>query len=179
MASIASNFTKRSGSMASLHRTVDDDPMLDGEISKPTPTMCEDGLSYDTSPPDLDNARNLSFFTVSGDKENALNKRDNTLGLMTYGGPLSTARRLAILRSKTSWATDGERVVKPPLRTSSANGVAQNRIASWSTVQDSEIDEKTGASLTPQTTPIRSDLRVPKHNLWRAGSKRGLRNLFR
>jgi hypothetical protein len=182
VASIASNFTKRSGSMASLHRTLDDDPMVESEISKPIPATCEDDLNYGTSPPELDDTRKSSLLTIPGEKENAFNNPVDTLGSMTHrttGGPLGAVRRLATLRAKTSWALDGQRIMTPPLRTSSANGVAQNRIASWSTVEDSEIEEKDGASIMPQITPILSELRVPKHNMWRASSKRGLRNLFR
>lgn len=168
--------------MASLHRTLDDDPMAESEISKPIPAMCEDDLSYGTSLPELDDTRKTSLLTIPGEKENTFDNSGDSLGPMahgTVGGPLGAVRRFATLKAKTSWALDGHRIMTPPLRTSSANGVAQNRIASWSTVEDSEIEAKDGASITPQITPILSELRVPKHNMWRANSKRGLRNLFR
>lgn len=153
VASIASNFTKRSGSVASLQRALDDVSMEDPEIARPIP-----------------------------EKSGVTNKTINshvTLANEVIGVSLEAVRRFATLTAKTSCAHDGERTILPPLRTSNTTGIAQNKIAPCSIVEGSVMEEKDDTSIFPQITPIRSDSRVQKHNMWRVNSKRGIRNLFR
>ncbi|KAK6587176.1 hypothetical protein PZA11_000466 [Diplocarpon coronariae] len=160
VASIASNFTKRSGSLASLHMTAEDDESGECEVTKGTPTRAqchsEPALMLDVE--DLTHSR-LSI--IQDEKENIQqsvsceNLSNGALPSAVSGSPTNTLRRLATLKVK-SWSHDGHRIITPPLRTSSANSVPINRVhpPPTPTVTDLTIEGRgEDKENMPQATP--------------------------
>lgn len=178
VASITSNFTKRSGSMASLQRTLDDESLADIETPKPLLATFEDNSSEETPSSKLDDTSMLPSFLINGEKENAPKHFIDPHTNVTAGSPLGAVRRLATLKVKTIWAPDGQSIIIPPLRTSSANGSPHNRITSWSAGADSTT-EKDDFSQSPQAIPTSGEMRVQRNYMWKGSGKRGIRNLFR
>lgn len=146
VASIASNFTKRSGSMASLHRTTEDDESSETDILKATPGRTDNNSSESSQYKDLDDPTRSRLSIIQDEKEN-IQRRDSfetprALSPGANGSPGSTPGRLATLKVNTSFGPDGQRMITPPLRTSSANSVSQTRVTSLSTVTDLGTEEK-------------------------------------
>jgi hypothetical protein len=185
VASIASNFTKRSGSMASLHKTAEDDESCEAAPQKATATRTENNSSESNQFKDIDDSTRPRLSVIQ-DEKGDLQQRDSFetpggLSSGANGSPASTFRRLATLKVKTSWGPDGQRMVTPPLRTSSANSVNQTRITQLPPVTDLGTDEKENIR---QVQPV-----LPQEILQKQGKRskamgrnvvaEGIRNLFR
>ncbi|KAK0119222.1 hypothetical protein ONS95_008080 [Cadophora gregata] len=146
VASIASNFTKRSGSMASLHMTAEDDESGEHDIPRATPSRGECHSEPNQLPESDDPARSR-LSVIQDEKEQLLHsepiENSASMPVGATGSSASTLRRLATLKVK-SWSHDGQRIITPPLRTSSANSVPMNRITPtpMSTMTDLMIEEK-------------------------------------
>ncbi|RDW84977.1 Dbl-containing protein [Coleophoma cylindrospora] len=131
VASIASNFTKRSGSLASLYKAAEEDafpdtepklPRRDYNYSETDATTLETAPSYEEKPvssPILDSDDGLSHQSSS-----------------------ASLKRLATLKFKAGWGPDGQRIVTPPLRTSSANSAAYSKPTTASTMIDVAGEDK-------------------------------------
>ncbi|PBP19580.1 hypothetical protein BUE80_DR009600 [Diplocarpon rosae] len=200
VASIASNFTKRSGSMASLHMTAEDDESGEYEITKGTPSRAQ-CRSEPSLLMDMEDPTRSRLSIIQDEKENILqsvsceNLPSAVLPGAVNGSPTNTLRRLATLKVK-SWSHDGHRIITPPLRTSSANSVPINRIqpTPMSTVTDLTMEEKgEDKENMPQVTPKNDAMGVggpgrqgKKEKVrglgigkGRTGVAEGIRNFFR
>lgn len=146
VASIASNFTKRSGSIASLHKTADDDFINENDVPRVySPARVDQKSSEVIVQSEADDSLKSRLSIIPDEKENLLKDSFETLpGLHigTNGSPASSLNRLATLKIKTSWGNDGHRIITPPLRTSSANSVKQTRTAVLPSAVDTLIEEK-------------------------------------
>ncbi|CZR50979.1 uncharacterized protein PAC_00854 [Phialocephala subalpina] len=129
VASIASNFTKRSGSVASLYTATEDEEAGDHDLPKSTPRRPR---SDSTIPvyQDIDDPTKSKLSVIHDEKENMQqNSSVEHLGSLTSApnsSPVTSIRRLATMKVK-SWSHDGQRIITPPLRTSSANSVRQSQ----------------------------------------------------
>ena len=186
VASIASNFTKRSGSMASLHKAAEDDACAEIEASKATLSRSEDYSSETIPLPDVDDHTRSRLSIIQDEKENIRDDSFESLPGVAFGqndSPAGTMRRLATLNVKRSWVNDGQRIITPPLRTSSANSLNQNRTTTLSTVTDMPVEEK---EHMPQVQHVEKASAAPKHSKWGKGVGKnraivadGIRNFFR
>jgi hypothetical protein len=156
VASITSNFAKRSGSITSLHRRAEEDALADFENLKTSPSR-EHNSSDSIKPGEFDDLSWSRLSVIQDEKENILSDSFETLPNMKFGpngSPSATMRRLATLKMKRSWAPDGQRIITPPLRTSSANSTSQVRnVTPLSTVTDAAGEDKENA---PQAKPVES-----------------------
>lgn len=146
VASITSNFTKRSGSLASLHTTAEDDESGEHDILRATPSRGE-CHSEPNQLPESDDPTRSRLSVIQDEKENVPHSDliENRPAVATANdSPANTLRRLATLKVK-SWSHDGQRIITPPLRTSSANSVPMNRI-------------------TPTPTPTMADLMIEENS---------------
>lgn len=121
VASITSNFTKRSGSMVSLYKAAEDDSsgeQVSGDFMRGTPSRSEKHYSGETYKPA--EAERLSI--IQDEKENGF-RHGSVENLLSVGNPspAGTLHRLATLQASKSWSHDVQRTVVPPLRTSSRN----------------------------------------------------------
>jgi hypothetical protein len=187
VASIASNFTKRSGSMASLHRTAEDDESGEMDMLRATPVSAEHNSSETSQYKELDDPTRSRLSVIQDEKEN-IQQQDSfdtprALTPGTNGSPASTLRRLATLKVKSSWGPDGQRIITPPLRTSSANSVNQSRVTPLSTVTDLATEEKENIrqaqSAQAASTSQKQGKKVKGMGMSRAVVAEGIRNLFR
>ena len=185
VASIASNFTKRSVSIASLNRAAEEDALAATETQKHSPGA--EHNSGELVPPEIDEmARRLSV--IQDEKENIQHDASENFPYMKFGpdgSPLGLMRRITTLKVKKSWAHDGQRIITPPLRTSSANSANQNRaVTPLSTVTDTVMEEKESVV---QVKPFeQTSITTQKHGKWGKGTGRnrsavaeGIRNIFR
>ncbi len=187
VASIASNFTKRSGSMASLHKTAEDDESGETDVMRSTPVRNENNSSESSQCKDLDDQTRSRLSVIQDEKENTQCRNSlespGTLSPAANGSPASTLRRLATLKVKTSWGPDGQRMITPPLRTSSANSVNQNRVTSLSTVTDLGIEEIENIPHVPSSlaaaTSQKQGKKAKGKGISRTVVTEGIRNLFR
>ena len=187
VASIASNFTKRSGSMASLHKTAEDDESGETDVMRFTPVRNENNSSESSQYKDLDAPTRSRLSVIQDEKENTQYRNSletpGTLSPVANGSPASTLRRLATLKVKTSWGPDGQRMITPPLRTSSANSVNQNRVTSLSTVTDLGTEEKENIPHVPSAlaaaTSQKQGKKAKGKGISRTVVTEGIRNLFR
>ncbi|TAQ86042.1 hypothetical protein B7494_g5624 [Chlorociboria aeruginascens] len=181
--SIASNFTKRSGSMASLHKNTEDDSTPEMETSTAGNSWLDRHSSERKSLSESDDVSKSRLSIIQDEKENILRASHESLPTLNNGSnssPASTLRRLATLKVKKSWGHDGQRIITPPLRTSSANSASQNRNTPLATVMDVQIEEK-------ENVPRIKTLQVTqKPGKWgkgvgknRAVVAEGIRNFFR
>ncbi|KAJ5032522.1 uncharacterized protein L3040_009123 [Drepanopeziza brunnea f. sp. 'multigermtubi'] len=130
VASIASNFTKRSGSMASLRMTFEDDESGEHDIMPGPPRSTPSRAEYHSDPiatldpddPDRTRARARARLSAIQDERDHGPRSESSLDHLRHGSPVNTLRRLATQKVK-SWSHDGHRIITPPLRTSSANSV--------------------------------------------------------
>jgi hypothetical protein len=82
---------------------------------------------------------------ILDEKENALKDSCDSipgLQIVANGSPASTLDRLATLKIKKSYGNDGQRIVTPPLRTSSGNSLSQTRTVAPPIVTDPAIDDR-------------------------------------
>lgn len=177
VASIASNFTRRSASIASLQKASEEDLPADLDTRKPSFSKARFGFGALDA---IDIKGMPLFLDGQDDKENNQTDSDSCRATSnrSSSGPLGSMRRLATLKVKKSWTLDGHRIITPPLRTSSAsaNSLAQSRKTSLSTVTDAVIEEK--ESPPPQLISFPPEQRQ-KLSMWKGHGKRGIRNLFR
>ncbi len=187
VASIASNFTKRSGSMASLHKTAEDDESGETDVMRFTPVRNENNSSESSQYKDLDDPTRSRLSVIQDEKENTQYRNSletpGTLSPAANGSPASTLRRLATLKVKTTWGPDGQRMITPPLRTSSANSVNQNRATSLSTVTDLGNEEKENIPHMPSAlaaaTSQKQGKKAKGKGISRTVVTEGIRNWFR
>ncbi|RDW78177.1 Dbl-containing protein [Coleophoma crateriformis] len=131
VASIASNFTKRSGSLASLYKAAEEDAFPDAEPKLPR----RDYNYSETDATTLETAPSYEEKPVSSpilDSDDGLSHQSSSASL----------RRLATLKFKAGWGPDGQRIVTPPLRTSSANSAAYSKPSAASTLIDIAGEDK-------------------------------------
>ncbi|KAF4627152.1 hypothetical protein G7Y89_g11000 [Cudoniella acicularis] len=190
VASIASNFTKRSGSIASLQKTAEDDngPPYDNEVLRTaTPIRAEQSSTDTIGMIETDDLIASRLSVIQDEKENIPKGSCETLPGLLGGthssSPVGTLRRMATLTVKKSWGQDGQRIITPPLRTSSANSLSQHRTVTLTTLPDMTIEEKENI---PQihTIPMAQPLQKPtKRTKAFVKSSRmvpeGIRSLFR
>lgn len=199
--SIASNFTKRSGSMASLRKAADEeshemdlDPRLvDREM------QLVDSITFS----DLDEALTTRLSMLQDEKENRphtksdrpdISRKPIAFRSASYGSSMSNIHRLATVKVKAKWGIEGHHMLTPPLRTSSANNiVAQSRSTTNLTIfPDRYSEEKENQAVhssPPLTSPSSISLpsighyksakrsRLPSRP--RTGMAEGIRSLFR
>lgn len=181
-ASIASNFTKRSGSMASLQLTTEDDESADHELPKVIPKRPR---SESAAVQEHEDPTKSKLSIIHDDKENMYqNDSAENLATLANGSPSNTMRRLATMKVK-SWSHDGQRIITPPLRTSSANSVRQSQsqqraTTPLSTVTDSTVeDEENHVKSQVSDTPQNASKNKKSKGLGRAVVAEGIRNFFR
>lgn len=151
VASIASNFTKRSGSMASLQKAAEDEPTVDIEAVKAT--SAEHGSSEAIVSPDADDTSRSRLSVIQDEKENIHNGSVKSVASSkseSDDSPVGSMHRFATKKLKGSWAADGQRIITPPLRTSSANSLNQNRVTLLSTGTEVQSEAKENV---PQAQP--------------------------
>lgn len=182
MASITSNFTKRSGSMASLHLTAEDDEPTDLEMAK---TSTKRPRSDSIAVHDHDDLTKSRLSIIHDDKENMhQNHSAENLVSLANGSPANTKRRMAATKVK-SWSHDGQRIITPPLRTSSANSMRQSlaqprATTPLSTVTDTANDDKENQiRLHSLETPQTASKTKRAKALGRTAVAEGFRNFFR
>ncbi|KAG0650937.1 Phosphatidylinositol 3 [Hyphodiscus hymeniophilus] len=187
VASITSNFTKRSGSIASLHRAAEEDALIDAETQKYSPPRAESGSGESWKQVDMDEMSRSRLSVIQDEKENfkedSFENHPNTK-FGPNGSPVGTIRRLATLKGKKSWAHDGRKIITPPLRTSSANSVNQNRaVTPLSTVTDAVMEDKEtaiqGRSAEMTVTPQKQKKWSKGNGKNRSVVTESFRNLFR
>lgn len=182
VASIASNFTKRSGSLASLHKTVEDDFVKENQAPEIISPATDQKTSDAQALPDTDDLGKLRLSVIPDEKENVFKDSSETLAglhIGAKGSPASSLNRLATLKNKTKWGSEGHKIITPPLRTSSGNSHNQNRTAFLPAAEDSAYEEKENVlqvktmSIAPE--PERSGKKAKGSSIVPGG----LRNIFR
>lgn len=137
VASIASNFTKRSASqpsLVSLHHQVDEN--LEAAETRRPYVEGHETISKDTSQIPFvvasEEAMTARLRTAQGDnfRDTNVSRTSIFTGASSEENSASTMRRLATLRIHRSFHNDKIRSITPPLRTSSANGLRANRVPS-------------------------------------------------
>jgi hypothetical protein len=136
VASIASNFTKRSGSLASIssvHRPTETDGEYEHQNSKNPYVVGWDGTPPENSSTAGSDEASKSRLSVIQDEVSLLEEKTQKLVNSTNGdNPVGTMKRLATLRATTGSQCSGSRNITPPLRTSSANSMRNTRTLSAS-----------------------------------------------
>ena len=178
VASIASNFTKRSASFASLQKAAEDDVPAEVEGTKPPQTGTESHLRDSNLKLDFQGPSGSRLSVIQDEKENI--QRELSLKSGPKDSPVGTMKRLATLKVSKSWATDGQRIVTPPLRTSSANSLHQNRVIPCATVAVEPIEEKEKIGHPqPAQAPQKQGKWSKGVGLNRGVVAEGIRSLFR
>ncbi|KAL3424815.1 RSP [Phlyctema vagabunda] len=142
VASIASNFTKRSGSLASVHHTTDDLPGLDSSTNVSDATVVEEPPRNSTIYPESDGRRARSETWAEEEKSHCTERWPTHDYYDSRDQPVGTMKRLATLRIHKGWAHDGRRIITPPLRTSSANSITYHKPSTAPLVADVIMGEK-------------------------------------
>jgi len=122
VASITSNFTtKRSGSMASLHRFAEDSESGEHIEDVPIRATLSRPEKYPSGEP-YKPGQAEKLLAIPDEKDQGLHRNsvDNLHDLIN-DSPASTLHRLATFQASKNWSHDGQRIVTPPLRTSSTN----------------------------------------------------------
>lgn len=183
--SIASNFSKRSASLASIAsitRAADDDSLLEAEISQSSAVVEHHSSGLANS---VDDTSRPQYSSAHPEKEHtARNSQDG------YGS-LREVRRLATLKGKSSsrgWTHHGQSIINPPLRTSSTNSLSQPKISAQVAVPDSVMEEKENSFQLPdpavpmRLVPSEGELKQEKQSKWKGVGKRktaeGILSLF-
>jgi hypothetical protein len=131
--------------MASLHKATEDDPATETEAPKTAPGLEEPNSSEEIALPEVQDLIKSRLSVIQDEKENLQKDSVESLPAITVGSddsPASTLRRFATTKIKSSWAPDGQRIITPPLRTSSANSLNQSRATSLSMAADVPTEEK-------------------------------------
>jgi hypothetical protein len=179
VASIASNFTKRSGSMASLQKATEDESSI--EVDPPRASPAEHGSSEAVTIPDADDMTRSRLSVIQDEKENFQHGSVESVASNTFeadGSPVGSMHRRAAPKIKASSRPDGQRITTPPLRTSSANSPNQNRATPLATGAEDPSEEKENV---PQAQPVKPE----KHGKrGKGGGKNrvvveGIRSFFR
>jgi hypothetical protein len=153
VASIASNFTKRSGSVTSLQRTTDDDFNNDHETIRTrtsSPNQPDHSSSEAGTRQDSDDPTGSRLSIIQDEKENIRSGSfDAITGVRSASNdsPASTLRRMATASVKKGLGHDVHRIITPPVRTSSANSFGQSlhRTVTMPNVPDMLVEEKEAA----------------------------------
>jgi len=191
VASITSNFSKRSVSSASTRGTA----TTPGRYSVDTRRLPSESGAKDRIPAhrSMDALRQthspgkpkIKIFEF--EKENNF-RAGSTESLFALGGLYASpsARRLTPLQTKKSSIRDGDPMITPQLRTSSANSALPRRISSLSTGAGSQAEDQSSLSpLVPAMSPALSDhsgnkkSRIKVHGLRRVVVVDGLKGFFR
>jgi hypothetical protein len=129
VATIASNFTRRSGSMPSLssfQRSASVDEKK--EVENATGPY---GVGWENTAPDTSSTTgsdDTTRLSVIQDENSPLDEKSAFVMTPTdVGSPFGPLKRLATLRMKKSWQAEESRTITPPLRASSANAINFNR----------------------------------------------------
>jgi hypothetical protein len=129
VASITSNFSKRSASftsLASVHRPTDE--RHEDDAAKTPYAGGWESIVRRTSSTDASEDATTSRLSVIQDENSPLDEKNQDFANSAKAeSPVSTLKRLATLRMKRSWQPDGSRMITPPLRTSSANSMKRTR----------------------------------------------------
>ncbi|RDL36778.1 Uncharacterized protein BP5553_06130 [Venustampulla echinocandica] len=187
VASIASNFSKRSNSVSSLQKVAADGAVTDKEIVGPASTVPEGQSSSGMNGmPEADDAA-MSRLSVIQDQRNNIRRPsvDNILACASIPpeSPPSTGKRMGTPTIKKSWGHEEQRITTPPLRTSSANSLSQKRTAARSSGGDAPVEEKENIPQV-QIRPISQTLQ-PSAKRDKSSTKsssmlsEGIRNFFR
>lgn len=134
VASIASNFTKRSGSMASLQKPIEDEMSV--EIDPPKISQAERRSSEAETLLDANHMMQSQPAAIRDKREGI--KRESvgsatSTKLGSDDSPAGSIRRTAAKHIKDTYRADGPRITTPPLQTSSANSPNHNRATTMST----------------------------------------------
>jgi hypothetical protein len=179
VASITSNFTKRSGSVASLQKATEDDSSMEADAQKTSPAQDEHG-SNEAVTQEADDMAPSRLSVIQDEKENLQNESPESVPSNMFesdDSPVGTMHAFTPRKIKSSWGGDGQRMTTPPLRTSSANSPNQNRARPLSTEVPSEEKEN-----VPQAQPA---LKAPRHGRRGRGvgknrvTVEGIRSFFR
>jgi hypothetical protein len=168
VASITSNFTKRSGSIASLHKPTEDDFVNENEVPRTYSPARVDQRSSDANVlSETDDLAKSQLSVILDEKENVLkDSLESIPGLQigANGSPASTLNRLATLKIKKSYGNDGQRIITPPLRTSSANSLSQTKTVAPPIVTEPAIEDKEnicqGKTISIAPEPERPEKRI-------------------
>jgi hypothetical protein len=179
VASITSNFTKRSGSVVSLQKATEDELPLDVDVLQTSPV--EQGSSEETMLPDAEDMTRSRLSVIQDEKEHVQNGSVEGIGyiLRSDGSSMGSMHRFVHKTVKGSLGPDGQRIITPPLRTSSANSLNQNRAAPLSTGTDVPSEEKENI---PQTQPASTPEKHGKRGRGMGKNRvmvEGIRSLFR
>ncbi|KAH8657466.1 hypothetical protein BGZ60DRAFT_493684 [Tricladium varicosporioides] len=182
VASITSNFTKRSGSIASLQKTTEDEAgiLYDHDTSRTTsPHRIDIASGESIGMPDVEDLIASRLSVIQDEKEN-LAKSSETLPLTGShnNSPAGTLKRMATLTVKKSWGHDGQRIITPPLRTSSANSFTQRTL---STFPNMTIEEKENIPQVHNITLLSAVKPARKSKAFKSSRMvpEGLRSFFR
>ena len=170
VASIASNFTKRSGSVPSLHKATEDEASLEVKQLKTSPA--ERGSIEAAKLLDANDTGRSRLSIIQDEKGNIQRGSAGSSTSITFesgGSPVGSIRRFA-----------AKKIITAHLRTSSANSPNQNRATRLSTGAEVASEEKENV---PQAHAAGS--KVEKHGKRGRGVGRnrvmveGLRSFFR
>lgn len=132
VASITSNFNKRSASMVSLsstNRTADE--KREAFCAKHPYSQGFESIVPDTSSAAGSDESPTSLLSISQDENSQFDEKTPPITDTIHScTPTGTLKRLATLRGKKSWEPEAVRVITPPLRASSANSLSNNRTPS-------------------------------------------------
>lgn len=176
VASITSNFTKRSGSVASLKKAAEDDSSMEVDVQKISPAQDEYGSS-EAATQEADDMARSRLSVIQDEKENLQSESPDSVPSNMFESDDTPVHPFTPRKIKSSWGGDGQRMTTPPLRTSSANSPNQNRARPLSTEVPSEEKEN-----LPQAQPA---LKTPRHGRRGRGvgknrvTVEGIRSFFR
>jgi hypothetical protein len=182
VASITSNFTKRSDSMASLQKAKENDSSVEVGAHKTPQAPTENGFSEVGTLPEADDTARSRLPVIQDEKENLHNESLESVPSNMVGSDdssLETMHMFSTKNIKSSWGADGQRMITPPLRTSSANSLNHNRATLLSTGTEILSDEKENVPRgNPAPTPSKHGRRgrgVGKNKVM----AEGIRSFFR
>jgi hypothetical protein len=165
--------------MASLHKAVEEDAPAESEAPKHPPTPIEHYPRGRVTISETEDAPMSRLSVIQDEKENIMQDPfENPPALFNARNesPVGTMKRLATLKVKKSWGSDGQRIITPSLRTSSANSLNQNRTASMPTVANLPIEEE---NICQVSTVRKHEKRGKVVGLNRGIMVEGIRGFFR
>lgn len=162
VASIASNFSKRSVSSASTRTSAATSGAQPNDAQHmPSDARAKDRIPAHRSMDTLRQAQTpkpkITIFQFEKENNFRAGSTESLFALRAPSGSPGT-RKVSPLQAKKSYIRDGDRMITPPLRTSSANSALPLRISSLSTVADSQFADQSSLSpLMPAISPALSD----------------------